>query len=73
MTTKGVRDMELRGRRRQIELMEPAYKLLTVEEFLEACPNDRRHYQLFDGIMVAMAPTRRPPPEDSGRARGHAL
>ena len=36
--------------------MEPAYKLLTVEEFLDACPTDRRHYQLFDGIMVAMAP-----------------
>jgi hypothetical protein len=36
--------------------MEPAYKLLTVEEFLDACPNDQRHYQLFDGIIVAMAP-----------------
>jgi Uma2 family endonuclease len=36
--------------------MEPAYKLLTVEEFLDACPHDRRHYQLFDGVMVAMAP-----------------
>ena len=36
--------------------MEPAYKLLTVEEFLDACPNDQRHYQLFDGVMVAMAP-----------------
>jgi Uma2 family endonuclease len=35
---------------------EPAYKLLTVEEFLEACPNDRRHYQLIDGVTVAMAP-----------------
>ena len=30
--------------------MEPAYKLLTVEEFLDSCPNDRRHYQLFDGV-----------------------
>jgi Uma2 family endonuclease len=36
--------------------MEPAYKLLTVEEFLDSCPNDRRHYQLFDGVVVAMAP-----------------
>jgi Uma2 family endonuclease len=36
--------------------MEPAYKLLTVEEFLDSCPNDERHYQLFDGIVVAMAP-----------------
>jgi Uma2 family endonuclease len=40
--------------------MEPAYKLLTVEEFLDACPNDQRHYQLFDGVMVAMAPTATP-------------
>ena len=36
--------------------MEPAYKLLTVEGFLDACPNDQRHYQLFDGVIVAMAP-----------------
>lgn len=36
--------------------MEPAYKLLTVEEFLDSCPNDERHYQLFDGVVVAMAP-----------------
>lgn len=36
--------------------MEPAYKLLTVEEFLDACPNDQRHYQLIDGAIVAMAP-----------------
>src|SRR5437899_12287609 len=36
--------------------MEPAYKLLTAEEFLDACPNDQRHYQLFDGVIVAMAP-----------------
>src|SRR5689334_4219381 len=36
--------------------MEPAYKLLTVEEFLDTCPNDQRHYQLFDGVIVAMAP-----------------
>lgn len=36
--------------------MEPAYKLLTVEEFLDCCPNDGRHYQLIDGTVVAMAP-----------------
>ena len=36
--------------------MEPAYKLLTVEEFLDSCPNDQRHYQLIDGVIVAMAP-----------------
>jgi Uma2 family endonuclease len=36
--------------------MELAYKLLSVEEFLDACPNDRRHYQLIDGFIVAMAP-----------------
>jgi Uma2 family endonuclease len=36
--------------------MEPAYKLLTVEEFLDTCPNDQRHYQLIDGVTVAMAP-----------------
>jgi Uma2 family endonuclease len=40
--------------------MEPAYKLLTVEEFLDSCPNDQRHYQLFDGVMVAMAPPATP-------------
>ena len=36
--------------------MEPACKLLTVEEFLDSCPNDERHYELFDGVIVAMAP-----------------
>jgi Uma2 family endonuclease len=36
--------------------MEPAYKLLSVEEFLDSCPNDGRHYQLIDGVIVAMAP-----------------
>jgi Uma2 family endonuclease len=36
--------------------MQPAYKLLTVEEFLDCCPNDQRHYQLIDGVIVAMAP-----------------
>jgi hypothetical protein len=33
-----------------------AYKLLTVGEFLDSCPPDQRHYQLFDGVIVAMAP-----------------
>ena len=33
-----------------------AYKLLTVDEFLDTCPNDDRHYQLIDGVVVAMAP-----------------
>jgi hypothetical protein len=36
--------------------MAPAYKLPSVEEFLDACPNDKRHYQLIDGVIVAMAP-----------------
>ena len=36
--------------------MEPAYKLLTVEDFLDSCPNDERHYQLIEGVIVAMAP-----------------
>src|SRR6266851_268069 len=36
--------------------MELAYKLLTVDEFLDCCPNDQRHYQLIDGVIVAMAP-----------------
>ena len=36
--------------------MELAYKLLNVEEFLDRCPNDQRHYQLIDGVIVAMAP-----------------
>jgi Uma2 family endonuclease len=40
--------------------VEPAYKLLTVETFLDSCPNDQRHYQLFDGVIVAMAPPATP-------------
>jgi Uma2 family endonuclease len=36
--------------------MEQAYKLLTVGEFLDICPKDQRHYELFDGMIVAMAP-----------------
>ena len=36
--------------------MEPPCKLLNVEEFLDSCPNDHRHYQLIDGVIVAMAP-----------------
>ena len=37
-------------------VMELAYKLLAVEEFLDGCPNDQRHYQLIDGVIVAMPP-----------------
>ena len=48
--------METSRHRRQVEVMEPAYKLLTVEDFLDCCSSDQRHYQLFDGIIVAMAP-----------------
>src|ERR1700686_3633814 len=36
--------------------MELAYKPLTVDEFLDSCPSDQRHYQLIDGVIVAMAP-----------------
>ena len=50
--------------------MEPAYKLLTVEEFLDACPNDQRHYQLFDGVIVAMAPPATPHQVIAGRLSG---
>ena len=52
--------MEIGGSPRQVEPMEPAHKLLTVEEFLDTCPRDQRHYQLFDGVMVAMAPPATP-------------
>jgi Uma2 family endonuclease len=52
--------METSRHRSQVEVMEPAYKLLTVEDFLDACPNDQRQYQLFDGVMVAMAPPATP-------------
>jgi Uma2 family endonuclease len=37
-------------------MAQTAYKLLTVAEFLDSCPNDERHYQLIDGVIVAMAP-----------------
>lgn len=50
--------------------MELAYKLLTVEEFLDSCPNDRRHYQLFDGVIVAMAPPATPHQVIAGRLSG---
>jgi Uma2 family endonuclease len=33
-----------------------AYQLLTVAEFLDCCANDPRHYQLIDGVIVAMPP-----------------
>jgi hypothetical protein len=45
-------NLEISRRPRQIEPMELAYKILTVEEFLDSCPNDQRHYQLFDGVIV---------------------
>jgi Uma2 family endonuclease len=51
-------------------LMEPAYKLLTVEEFLDACPNDLRHYQLIDGVIVAMAPPALPHQTIAGNLTG---
>ena len=35
--------------------MEPAYKQLIVKEFLDASPIDRRHYELIEGVIVAMA------------------
>jgi Uma2 family endonuclease len=50
--------------------MELAHKLLTVEEFLDSCPNDRRHYQLFDGVIVAMAPPATPHQVIAGRLSG---
>jgi Uma2 family endonuclease len=37
-------------------MRQTAYKLLSVEEFLDSCPSDQRHYQLIDGVIVAMAP-----------------
>ncbi len=36
--------------------MQPARRRLTVAEFFDECPNDGRHYQLIDGVIVAMAP-----------------
>jgi Uma2 family endonuclease len=50
--------------------MERAYKLLTVAEFLDSCPNDQRHYQLFDGVIVAMAPPATPHQVIAGRLSG---
>ena len=32
------------------------YKRLSVEQFLDSCPDDQRHYQLIDGVIVGMAP-----------------
>jgi Uma2 family endonuclease len=37
-------------------MQQAAYRVLSVEEFLDCCPNDQRHYQLIDGVIVAMAP-----------------
>jgi Uma2 family endonuclease len=63
-------DLETIRPARQIGEMEPAYKLLTVEEFLGVCPNDQRHYQLFDGVIVAMAPPATPHQVLAGRLSG---
>ena len=50
--------------------MEPAYKLLSVREFLDSCPNDQRHYQLIGGVIVAMAPPATPHQVIAGRLSG---
>ena len=50
--------------------MEPAYKLLTVEEFLDSRPNDQQHYQLIDGVIVAMAAAATPHQVIAGRLGG---
>ena len=52
--------LETGSRLRYLQNMELAYKLLTVEEFLDLCPNDQRHYQLINGVIVAMAPPATP-------------
>ncbi len=53
--------------------MELAYKLLSVEEFLDCCPNDQRHYQLIDGIIVAMAPPAIPHQIIASRLNAHIV
>src|SRR5437870_10172599 len=50
-----------------------AYKLLTVEEFLDSCPNDERHYQLIDGVIVAMAPPAIPHQIIASRLTAHIV
>ncbi len=41
-----------------------AYKLLDASRnFSDSRPNDQRHYQLIDGVIVAMAPPRDPAPD----------
>jgi Uma2 family endonuclease len=39
-------------------MAETALKKLTVEEFFDWCPDDDTHWELFDGVPVAMAPTK---------------
>lgn len=53
--------------------MEFAYKLLSVEEFLDSCPNDQRHYQLIDGVIVAMAPPAIPHQIIASRLTAHIV
>jgi Uma2 family endonuclease len=53
--------------------MELAYKLLSVEEFLDSCPNDQRHYQLIDGVIVAMAPPAIPHQIIASRLTAHIV
>src|SRR5260370_25632852 len=53
--------------------MEPAYKLLTVDEFLDSCPNGQRHYQLIDGVIVAMAPPAIPHQIIASRLTAHIV
>ena len=53
--------------------MELAYKLLSVEEFLDCCPNDQRHYQLIDGVIVAMAPPAIPHQIIASRLNAHIV
>jgi Uma2 family endonuclease len=53
--------------------MELAYKLLSVEEFLDSCPNDQHHYQLIDGVIVAMAPPAIPHQIIASRLTAHIV
>ena len=53
--------------------MELAYKLMSVEEFLDSCPTDRRHYQLIDGVIVAMAPPAIPHQIIASRLNAHIV
>src|SRR5579863_8510359 len=53
--------------------MDLAYKLLSVEEFLDTCPNDQRHYQLIEGVIVAMAPPAIPHQIIASRLNAHSV